>query len=436
MHKPNFHAATFIVALIPAGCGGAEPAQDTIAPTYHQDVGPIVAEHCASCHQPGAIGPGSLLEYAQIAARAPFIKQVVVDRVMPPWLAAPGCSDYEHNRALSDDDIATIAAWVDAGAPEGEASAALVTAAPPAGGMSRIDHTLSLPEAYEPHKKPDDYRCFLIDWPEDEVSFVTGFGVSPDNLTTVHHVIAFVARPSQVKAYEALDRAEEGAGYTCYGGPGGGNSGETGFLGAWAPGNPPADYPAGTGVRMEPGSKVILQVHYNMVTYDGRPDRSSIQLKVDSSVDREASWAFFANPAWVFGGDMPIPAGDPDVEHSFALDVTAFVSPGRGVTLYEAGLHMHTHGVAAKLDIVRQNGNDECVLDIPRWDFDWQFPYRLTSAKRFEPGDQLRIGCRFDNSPTNQPIVDGVLVPPRDITWGEGTDDEMCLGMLYIVPDP
>jgi hypothetical protein len=97
---------------------------------------------------------------------------------------------------------------------------------------------------------------------------------------------------------------------------------------------------------------------------------------------------------------------------------------------------MHTRGTSATLDTLRADGGDECLLDIPRWDFNWQFPYRLVEPTTLNPGDKLRITCHWDNSPQNQPAVDGMPMAPGDLNWGEGTGDEMCLGAIYASAAP
>jgi hypothetical protein len=165
------------------------------------------------------------------------------------------------------------------------------------------------------------------------------------------------------------------------------------------------------------------------VSWDGKPDRTNVDLKIDKSVAREATWAFFTSPTWAFNYDMPIPAGDPDVEHSFAMDITPFF--GGPVAIHDVTLHMHTRGTEATLDILRADQNNECLLDIPRWDFNWQYPYRLAQPTTVVAGDQLRITCHFNNSPENQPVIDGMQTAPQDLNWGEGTHDEMCLGAIY-----
>jgi hypothetical protein len=95
---------------------------------------------------------------------------------------------------------------------------------------------------------------------------------------------------------------------------------------------------------------------------------------------------------------------------------------------------MHTRGTRAKLEIERAGGAKECVLEIPQWDFHWQGAYDLTQPKTARPGDRLALECHWDNSAANQPIVGGQRQPPRDLNWGEGTNDEMCLGLFYVTP--
>jgi copper type II ascorbate-dependent monooxygenase-like protein len=100
--------------------------------------------------------------------------------------------------------------------------------------------------------------------------------------------------------------------------------------------------------------------------------------------------------------------------------------------VYSAGLHMHQLGTHGSLRIDRADGTSECMLDIPQWNFHWQGSYTFAQPKTLNPGDKLSVECHWDNSAENQPVVGGVKMPPQDVTWGEGTFDEMCLGTFYI----
>jgi hypothetical protein len=141
----------------------------------------------------------------------------------------------------------------------------------------------------------------------------------------------------------------------------------------------------------------------------------------------------------VQGKQMNIPAGDADAMHNWTFDpspywpqiVTGFQA-GKPVTIWSASLHMHTRGTHAVTRINRADGTQECMLDIPRWDFHWQGAYAFQTPKTYNPGDSLYLECHWDNSASNQPIVNGQQMPPIDVNWGEGTTDEMCLGGFYI----
>lgn len=410
------------LTLFAAACSSpsAPPAEGSPSGlSYYKDVKGLVDAKCAKCHVPGGIAPFELLSYASVKENAAAIKGAVQSRTMPPWLASPGCTDYKNDRSLTDEEIKLLSDWVDAGAAEGDIKDAPKDAEPPK-GLSRVDRTLSMPVPYTAQLEPDDYRCFLIDWPEKDAKYVTGFVANPGNAKVVHHVIAYVIPPASVAQYEKLDAEDAAPGYTCFGGPGGTIDPNTTFIGSWAPGAAGGDLPPGLGLKVQPGSKIALQVHYNTTNGGPQPDQTSISVKLDEKVEKEASWQFFTNLDWVLGKGMEIPAMKRDVTYSYSVDPTGFVAGGKPIEVYDAGLHMHTRGHKASLGIQRQAGNDECMLDIPNWNFHWQLTYELGQPKILNPGDKLSISCTWDNN------------TPKDLRWGEGTGDEMCLGLLLI----
>ena len=412
-----------VVAAIASACSSR-------APTWHREVEPVVARSCAGCHVDGGIAPFALGSYAEAYARRDLIRAQVESRAMPPWPPGPGCSEYVGDRSLPEQDRATLLAWVANGAPEGDPAEAQLAPATSA-GLSRVDRTLRIPAPYSPVEAPDEYRCFLLDWPETERRFVTGFAAKPGNASIVHHVLAFLATPDRASDFQALDDADPAPGYRCFGGPGG----VAQALGAWAPGTQGGDFPASSGVQIDPGSRIILQVHYNLTHGLGPSDQTSVELKLDASVARPAFLLPWADPQWVNAQTMAIPAGAADVTHAFTFPPGAYLGlitgnhiPSGPFTVHAAALHQHLRGTRSRLEIRRAGGARECLLDIPRWDFHWQGAYTLASPKRVETSDSLSIECHWNNSAGNQP--DGL--PPRDLNWGERTEDEMCLGFLYI----
>lgn len=398
--------------------------------TYHGQVRAVLERHCASCHQPNAIAPFPLTTYEEAHLLREAIVLSVEAGTMPPWMPADGCQDYLGEPTITDDERGLLRTWLDEGAAEGDPADYVPPTPPEPPGLSRVDLTLTVPEPYLPSQTPDDYRCFLLDWPEAETRYVTGFAATPDDLRTVHHMIAFAIAPEEVAQYEALDADDPGSGYPCFGGPGGAitdpQSAGT-WLGAWAPGGITGDFPEGTGIAMAPGSKVVLQIHYNTLVDDLRPDQSAVQLRIDAEVERPAFAMLWANPDWL-AGNMPIPAGEASTVHTFELDPTLFmdlltdvIPPFTPFEIHSASHHMHKLGTAGQQEIKRSDGSKECLLQLPRWDFDWQQAYRLAQPVRFDPGDRLRIACEWNNEAGAQPV-----------NWGDGTQDEMCLGVFYV----
>lgn len=403
--------------------------------TYYADAKPIIDSRCVRCHTEGGIGPFPLTTYEEVKALKASVKNAVQERIMPPYLAGQKCTEYKHDTSLTDSQIETITKWVDQGAYKGDPANEGEPLPEVKAGLSRVDDTLQIPKAYKPQRSPDDYRCFPIEWNGKKTKYVTGFGVEPDKDQIVHHVIAYLADPSLSDEIEKKDKAEDGPGYTCFGGPGVGNSGSAGnsvgWLAAWAPGGEGMDFPKETGIEVEKGSTIILQMHYNTLTADPVADQTEILLKYADSVANPAMFIPFADPDWT-GSDstMDIPAGADGVSHTFTYDIASLV--GSSVEIYDVFFHMHQLGEKGRLWIDKKGGNSDCLLNIPRWDFDWQRGYRLKQPRTLNKGDELGIECTWDNTRSNQPVINGERQSPRKVEWGEGTQDEMCLGVLYV----
>jgi hypothetical protein len=401
------------------------------------------------------------------------IRAAVRDRRMPPYPADPSCNSYRDHVPLSSVEIATIQAWADAGAPEGDPSTAAPTVGPSVPRLPRVDLTLGLPAPYTPSPAPgeqDEYRCFLLDWPGSSDLYVTGYEVRPGEARVVHHAVASLLAPQSVAGFLAQHpgaaqgfscgagslggpsnmssgASGDGGGGTPGGGDGGGSTGGgdtggtgrtlfeqlegQGVLAVWAPGLGAELFPAGSGLVVHPGSKIVLQIHYNLSAAGPLADQTMVDFQTESSVSTKALMMFWADPRWALSQTMQIPAGANPVSFHFEIDPTFLLSGGRPLTIHAAGLHMHQLGTEARLWL-SHNGSEQCLLDIPRWDFHWQRIYDFANPVTAQLGDQLGISCDFDNSAAHQPIVRGSQQAPRDVNWGERTTDEMCLGFLYM----
>lgn len=395
-------------------------------PTYYADIKPILESKCVSCHQAGGIAPFALDDPTSVVRMQRAIVAATQNKSMPPWLAAEACQDYENDRSLNQAQIQTIAAWSKAGAKLGQPGD-YVPLPTSASGLSRVDREIMPAEAYKPKDKANDYRCFVLDWSETSTRYITGVGVQPGHPDIVHHVIAYRAPVEKLEAVKALDEAEQGPGYTCFGGPlnGGGRLPQ---IAAWAPGGLGHDLPVPTGLKIEPGSKIVMQVHYNTDHSSSVPDQTKLLLKLEDTVEKEAFVLPFTNSDWVNHHTMLIPAGQSDVVHSYEAPLTNYASTVSGgqlpatssLKVYSIGLHMHLLGQKTSLQLERKDGGQACLLDIPRWDFHWQGGYVLKDVMTVEPGDKLKLECHFNNPGT------------KDVNWGEGTEDEMCLGFVYV----
>ncbi len=419
-------------------CAESGPEREVL---YYRDVKPVLEARCSGCHQEGGAAPFALTEPQQVVAMKSPILQSVCARTMPPWSPHPACNEYQHDRSLTDEQIALIRDWVRAGAPLGAPEDAPPPVTPRT-GLSRVDLELPMPEPYVPQQGPDDYRCFLIDWPRSEESFISGIGVVPGQTSIVHHVIASIVPPESVDAYVQADAAEPGAGYTCFGGSAirgaDGKNIRVSMVGGWAPGSMGSEFAAGTGIRVLPGSKLVVQVHYNTSAAPPVADVSKLLLKVDDTVEREAFAFPFSDPRWSRERAMPIPFGESDVFHVFSYamhDTASRMSQERlrsdaPLEIHAVNLHMHTRGTRASFTIERSGKEKACLLDIPRWNFHWQGFYQLARPVRLEPGDNLRIECHWNNAGFND--SHGLPVPAvKDLNWGEGTNDEMCVAFFY-----
>lgn len=390
---------------------GVDPSGDV---TYYEDTRPIFARHCVSCHVAGGIGPFPLDTYAAAMPMADRVAQATTDRIMPPFLAdnSGDCQSFITDDWLSDAEIAVFANWAAQGAPEGDPT----TPAPevvPAEHLTGPDvHTIDMGVDYAPDMAlTDDYRCFIVDAPAG--GFVTGYEVHPGNSRIVHHVIAYAPQDAaSVTEAQRLDDMEPGPGYTCFG------SSRTDAMPIvlWAPGGGATMFPRNTGLEINGTRPIIIQVHYNLLAAEPTDtDRTTIDLRIaDSAVP-----AFFLPIADYSFNAAP---------HMSSVSTTAtqgldfITSTGLSqVTIYGSFPHMHTLGTNLGVDVVRGDGAEECLIDVPRWDFNWQLPYWYETPVRVRATDSIRITCTWDTSSRD-----------TSVSWGEGTQDEMCLNFVYV----
>ena len=402
-----------------------------------------------------------------------------------PWLPAMVATA---GIALVVSGCASTAATGSAGpAPAVGPSAAMEESGPAATPAAPLDSTgegmitLGLTEPYQPRSEgtaTDDYRCFLVDLGLDEDRFITGVRFAPGNPAMVHHAIVYRVEPEQAAAARERDARDEGQGWTCFGGPDlppaptpARDLGDddrvqslagSGWLAAWAPGGRESRYPDGTGVFVRAGSLAVVQVHYNLLGGSGK-DSTQVHLRTRSGTEELTALETYLLPAPV---ELPCRPGESgplcDREASVADTVERFggealrtifglqficggelVEPvasatqscvhevGRPMVIHAAAGHMHLLGRTITIDVNPEGSDAQRILDIPMWDFDNQARSWLPEPIRVAEGDRLRVTCTHDTSLRDRlPALQDL--PPRYITWGEGTSDEMCLGLLTV----
>jgi hypothetical protein len=323
-----------------------------------------------------------------------------------------------------------------------------------------------MPQSYTPSAPngvgTDDYRCFLLDPDLGEDRFLTGTDVRPGNADVVHHVILFQVPPEAVDTAEQTDAASEGPGWTCFGDMGvetGRNLDDAPWLAAWAPGGEEQVRERGYGVRLEEGARVVMQVHYNLLA-GNEPDRSAVRLRLarPGAALEEVSTMLLPAPVELpcrpDRDDSPLcdrqaalddvkerfgdgPGSTADLLHLLCATPVAATSVSRcdrtiqrPTTIMAAAGHMHLLGRSLTLEVNPGTPQARTVLDIPVWNFDDQGA-RAIDPVRLKPGDEVRVTCRHsqqlrDEIPALQDSEE------RYVVWGEGTTDEMCLGILQV----
>ncbi|MER6944285.1 monooxygenase [Nonomuraea sp. NPDC000554] len=319
--------------------------------------------------------------------------------------------------------------------------------------------SLKMAEPYTPSPPnggTDDYRCFIIDPKLTSEAFLTGAQFEPQNSAIVHHAIFFRLSPEQAAAARKLDASTPGQGWTCFGDAG---VEDASWVAHWAPGTNEKLLDPKYGYAMPPGSQLVMQIHYNTLGADGRPgaDQSGIRLRLtDKKLEPLATELF---PAPVELPCTPQESGPlcdraaavEDVGRRFGEESKAQVAqlakfcgaptpgptqhcdlPVRGpATVHALAGHMHLLGRSIKVELNPGTPKAQTLLDVPNYDFDDQALRVLAKPVKVGKGDVMRVTCTHDAGLRAQVPQLGKL-KPRYVVWGEGTSDEMCLGIAIM----
>lgn len=392
-----------VAATQSVGCliGRRTPSDSKSGVTYAKDVAPILQNRCVSCHREGQIGPFTLTEYDDVVAWADMCLEVIDDGRMPPWGANPAHGEFANDARLTPAENEIFHKWVDAGAPQGDPS----DMPPPrefvdGWRISKPDAVYKMPEEYKvPANGTVPYKYFIWDPGFTEDKWVYGAEARPGNPEVVHHLILFYIPPGQEKP-----RPEDPL---------------FNAIAAFAPGMPAVVGPEEYALRIPAGSKLAFQVHY---TPNGKSttdlSEAAVVFSDPKKVQKEVRIAAALNFKFLippFHPNYPIAA-----EKTFKEDTL----------LYTMTPHMHYRGKAFRFTAHYPDGQEEILLDVPRYDFNWQIIYLLKQPKLLPAGTVVKIEGHFDNSADNPLNPD----PTQMVRWGDQTWDEMMLGSMTVSP--
>ena len=458
----------FALAAATFGCGSDKSASPGIGQEQQPDevswngqIAAIVSKKCTGCHTTGGIAPMSLETYASAKPYATTMLAEVKAKAMPPWGAqnTNECTPpfaFKDDPRLTDDEQALLQAWVDAGAPEGGRSTKPLPK-PIRSAITDADLHLTIPTTIDVAGSDDRMLCFSLDPQVDEEKWINAVQVTPGNSEIVHHVLLFADPDGQ-----SIDLAGSQNYYDCFGGP---QLDKTVLLAAWAPGGVPMVTPPDVALDLSAHSRIVMQVHYHPHT--------AVQSTVDSSTSVDIRFAAdvpkYPGRLVLIGnlsqGDMDKAGGpgyglmsDPDDtdpnkpefvippnKSAHTETMRVLIPPAatgiKQYRLWGVATHMHYVGTDMKIDLTHgDTGSDDCLLQTPAWDFNWQRVYYydapLDSAPVIKPGDVLNFRCTYDNTMDNDFVREALaqqgLESPVSVPLGETTLDEMCLGAFGI----
>ena len=367
--------------------------------TYHNRISRILQANCIECHRDGGIGPMPLETYVQVEDYAGMIRRVVQRGIMPPWFAAPLPGDdpkdlsehWANDRSLSEKEKADLLSWIKAGAPEGNPKDAPLPLNFPDGWL------IGKPDAVFSFAKPVPvkatgtmpYKNITVETNLPEDKWVQAIEVRPGNASVVHHVIVSVKSGNG-----EIDERD-------------------GYWGVYVPGNSTLVYPNGYAKKLPKGARMRFQMHY---TPNGTATEDLTRIGLVFAKEppmHEVKVKGIANAR------IKIP---PRADNH--REVASLKLP---VDVEVLGFlpHMHLRGKAARYEVKSSSGT-ETLLDIPRYDFNWQLLYRLSEPKTLKKGDTIQFTAWFDNSADNPANPD----PNKTVRWGPQTEDEMHLGYI------
>ena len=452
------------------------PLEGQDAVTYTKDISPIIYKNCTVCHRAGEIGPFPLTNFEEVRDEAFTILSVTRKGYMPPWMPNREFSKFKllGERGLTDQEIKTIAQWVEAGMPEGDpAIEAPMPKFAKGSALGNPDLTLRADEPYKiKGSNEDEYRVFVLPTGLSEDRDLVGVEFRPGNRAILHHALLAFDTTGQAREVDASDPL---VGYEVFGGFGIPVSPQAQLPG-YTPGAVPLRLPKGVGIKLPAGADILMQTHYapwpvrdsdqsgvNLFFADEPVERylktrqlmpfdlveedtlqpPELNLLERLDVIRELVDEFGQNGFGGSGnsGDVAERLGDGfggrlEGWSLFKLppdEVSRFHGLWKveeDISLISIYPHMHLLGKGWEIYAIDPEGNRENLLKIDSWDFNWQGDYPLPKYLKIDKGSTIHAIATYDNTAGN-PM--NPRMPPQASGWGGKTTDEMyLLGFNYV----
>jgi hypothetical protein len=386
-------------------------------PTFHADIAPIIYDNCTGCHRAGEIGPMQFTTYEEISSQGSFIDYVVQSGVMPPWTPDHNYTELVGERFLTAEELQTISDWVAAGTPEGDASENPGLPNFPEGSqVGTPDLILEMPEPYvHGADGQEQYQVFVIPTGITETKEVRAVEIRPENSNIAHHgLIGYTHAPGVVAQAQDLDYSSEEPGYESFGGYG--VVVQDDLFGGWVPGTPPLIFPPTIGKTMEPGSHLLLQMHYGG-TFEEQSDQTTINIfYADEAIERDVV-NYMMSPMHL-NEPFYIPANQVVEFHG-----TLYIS--NDVSIISTIPHSHLLGKSWHAYATSSDLQDTIpIISIPEWDFHWQGIFTYPTLKHIPAGYTIHAVAEYDNTASNPLNPNN---PPQPMWFGDFTTDEMYI---------
>lgn len=404
--------APLVAATTAPGCALDLPGREKGVPrssgTYHRDIARILNQNCVECHRAGGLAPFSLASYEDVIEHAGMIRKQVGRGVMPPWFASSEQSGahaiFSNDRSLSEADKNALLTWLDSDRPKGDvADAPLPRKFPEGWQIGQPDLVVQLPRPVAIKAEGTmPYQNFTVPVSLAEDRWVQAYEIVPTDRSVVHHVIVRVVDKGGRATRDDRNNETEG------------------LWAAYVPGNSTRILPDGYAKKLPAGASLHFQIHY---TPNGKAaeDQLKIGLKFSSKPPQ-----YIVHVAGVANPRISIPPNE--ANH---IETLTRVLPA---DLLVSGFmpHMHVRGKSFKYEVTMPDGRTETLLNVPRYDFNWQLQYRLAQPRILPRGSSLKITAVFDNSSGNKANPD----PNKTVRWGQQTYDEMMIGYVeHFVPN-